>query len=59
MHVSLFQVSREDLHIATTTVNLLLVLDSKLNDQRLPLIAKRIETGRDGVETSILACLET
>lgn len=59
MHGSLIQVSGEDLHIATTAVNLLLMLDSKLNDQSLILVAERLKTGRGGIETSILACLQT
>lgn len=59
MHFSLFQVSGEDLHVATATVDLLLMLDCKLNDQRLPLVAEGIKTGGDGVETGILACLQT
>ena len=59
MHGSLLQVSREDLHIATTAVNLLLVLDCKLDDHRLAFIAKRLKTGRGGIETSVLACLQT
>ena len=59
MHCSLFQIGREDLHVATAAVDLLLVLHSELNDQRLALIAKGLKTDRGGIETSILAGLET
>lgn len=58
MHLSLNQVFRENLHIATTAVDLLLVFDRKLNDQRLALIAERLKTRRGGVETSILTRLQ-
>ena len=58
MHCSLFQISREDLHVATAAVDLLLVLHSELNDQRLALVAERLKTGRGGIETSVLAGLE-
>lgn len=59
MHVGLVQVGREDLHVAPTAVDLLLVLDRELNDQRLPLVAERLEAGRGGVEASVLAGLQT
>lgn len=59
MHVSLIQVTREDLHVATTTINLLLMLDCKLNDQRLALIAERLKAGRGSIEACILARLQT
>lgn len=59
MHFGLLQVRGEDLHVAATTVDLLLMLDCKLNDQRLPLVAERVKAGRDGVEAGILARLQT
>lgn len=59
MHVGLIQVRRKDLYIATTTINLLFMLDCKLNDQWFALIAERVKAGRGGIEASILACLQT
>lgn len=59
MHLSLIQISREDLHVATAAVDLLLVFHGELDDHALAFIAKRIKTGRGGIETSVLACLKS
>ena len=45
MHVALVQVGGEDLDVATSAVDLLLVLDGELDDQGLPLVAEGIEAG--------------
>lgn len=59
MHFGLLQVCWEHLHVATTAVNLLLMLDCELNDQGLALVAEGLKTSRGGIETSILAGLKT
>lgn len=59
MHISLIQVRRENLDVSATTVNLLLMLDRKLNYQGLSLIAERIKTSGGSVKPSVLTCLET
>lgn len=59
MHISLIQIGWENLDIATTAVNLLLMFDSKLNYQALALIAEGFKPSRSGIKTSILACLKT
>lgn len=38
MHVILLEAAVKDLDVATTTVNVLLVLDSELDDKRLLLV---------------------
>lgn len=58
IQLGLFQVSWEDLNIATTTVDLLLMLDRKLNYHGLPLITERLEMGGGSIETCVLACLQ-
>lgn len=59
MHVLLLQLRREEFDIAATTVNFLLVFDGELDDQRLALVAEVSETRRHGVETGVLARLQT
>lgn len=59
MHFALVQVGGEDLDVASSTVNLLLVLDGELDDQCLPLVAEGRKAGRQGVEAGVLAGLET
>lgn len=59
MHISLIQVGWENLDVATATVDLLLMFDSKLNYQGLALIAEWFKTSRRSIKTSILACLKT
>lgn len=58
MHVLLVQAGRKELDIATTAVDVLLVFDSELHHQRLVPVTEGLETGREGVETSILAGLD-
>lgn len=45
MHVALIEVRGEDLDVAAPAVNLLLVLDSELNDQGFSLVAKGLKAG--------------
>lgn len=59
MHVTLVQVGGEDLDVASSTVDLLLVLDGELDDQRLPIVAEWREAGGQGVEPGVLAGLES
>lgn len=59
MHVSLLQCAREELHVATAAVNVLLVLHGKLDDQCFTLVGERVEAGRLGIEVGILAGLQT
>ena len=59
IQVLLIHICREDLNVAPSTVHLLLVFHCVLNDQRLPFVAKRFETCRDGIESAILRGLQT
>ena len=59
MHVTLVQVRGKDLYVSTSTVDLLLMLDSELDDQGLSLIAKGLKTGRQSIKAGILAGLNT
>ena len=59
VQITLVDIRGEDLDVATSTVNLLLMLDSELNDQGLSLIAKGLKAGRRGVEVGVLAGLNT
>jgi len=60
MHALLVKITAEHLNIATTAVNLLLVLYAELDHQRLSLITERlVKLGRDVIEPSILSCLNT
>lgn len=59
MHVLLVQVRREEFDVAAATVDFLLVLDGELDDQRLASVTEVIKTGRHGVETGVLARLQT
>lgn len=59
MHVLLVEAGGEQLDVASATVDALLVLHGELDDQRLALVAEVIETGRQGVETGVLARLKT
>lgn len=59
MHVLLVDVGGEQLNVTTAAVDALLVLHSKLDDERLVLVVEVIEAGRQGVEAGILACLQT
>ena len=45
MHVVLVNIRWEDLDIAASTVDLLLMLDGELDDKRLSLIAKGLKAG--------------
>ena len=47
------------LDIATSTVNLLLVLHCELNDQGLPFIRKGVELRGNGIKFGILGSLES
>lgn len=58
MHVLLVEAGREELDIATTTVNVLLMLHCELHHQCLVPVAERLKAGGDGVEPGILACLD-
>lgn len=59
MHVFLVKVRRKDLDVAASTVNLLLMLDSELDDQGFSLITERLKAGGQGIKVGILAGLET
>lgn len=59
MHVALVEVRGEDLDVAASAVDLLLVLDGELDDQGRSLVAERLKAGRHGVKAGILAGLET
>ena len=58
MHVGLVEVGGEDLDVASPAVYLLLVLHRELDHQGLALVAKGLEAGGHGVETSVLARLD-
>ena len=56
----LVDIFREELGVVVTAVNVLLVLHRELDDEGLALVAEGLgELGRDGVETGILAGVET
>lgn len=59
MHVVLVNIRWEDLDIAASTVDLLLMLDGELDDKRLSLIAKGLKAGWDGIKACILAGPDT
>lgn len=59
MHVTLVEVRGEDLYVAASAVNLLLVLDGVLDDNGLSLVAKRLKSGRQSVKAGVLAGLDT
>ena len=59
VHIFLVKVAVENFDVATTTVNLLFMFYSKLNDQSLALVAELIEFCRDSIEPGILGSLET
>lgn len=59
MHVALVEVRGEDFDVAPSAVDLLLVLDGKLDDQRFSLVAKGLKASRQGIKVGVLACLET
>lgn len=58
VHVALVQVRGEDLDVAASAVDLLLVLDGELDDQGLPLVTEGVKAGRHGVKAGILAGLD-
>jgi hypothetical protein len=49
----------KQLHVAPTAVNILLVLHTELNHQRLLLIRKLVELCRQRVEVSVLGRLDS
>ncbi len=59
MHVLLVERRREELDVATTTVDVLFMFDLQLDNEGLVLVAEWIEFGGDGVEPRILTRLET
>jgi len=60
MHALLVKVTGKDLYIATTAVYFLFMFHTELYNQCLSLIAEwLVKLGRDGVEPSILRCLQT
>lgn len=60
VHILLVKITGEELDVASTTVDLLLVLDSELDYKGLSLIRERlIELGRDTIKPGVLRCLQT
>lgn len=59
VHILLVQLAVEDLQVATTAVDVLLVLNGELDDDRLALVAEGFELLRQGVETGIFAGLQS
>ena len=59
MHVCLGKTAVKQFDIATATVNVLLVLDSKLQDERLVFIAEFSELGGEAIEPGIFRSLNT
>ena len=59
MHVLLVQCGGEDLGIATSAVNVLLMLHCELDNKGLVLVTELVKLGRDTVETGILGSLQT
>merc|ERR1719206_1243817 len=58
VHVSLIKLTVEQLDVSTTTVNVLLVLNSELDDEGFVHIREGLELGREGVKLGILAGLD-
>jgi len=58
VHIGGIEGAVEELGIATTAVNVLLVLDGELQDQRLVLVGEGLELGGGGVELGVLAGLD-
>ena len=58
MHVLGVQAAVEDLGVAAAAVDVLLVLDGELEDQRLVAVGEGLELGREGVELGVLARLD-
>lgn len=59
MQLFLFEAGGEQLDVAPSTVDALLVFDGELDDQSLALVVEVIKAGRRGVEASILAGLKS
>lgn len=59
MHVALVEVRGEDLDVAASAVDLLLMLDGVLDDHGLAFVAKGLKAGRQGIKASVLAGLDT
>ena len=59
MHVSLVQRTVEKLGISTSTIDVLLVFDSKLHHKRFVFIGERFEFGGQTVKSGILAGLDS
>lgn len=59
MHVTLVKLIGEELDVTTSTVYLLLMLDSELDDQGLSLIAKWLKVDWQGIKVGILAGPDT
>lgn len=58
VHVLLVQAGWEKLHVATATVDVLLVFHRELHHQRLVAVAEGLEAGGESVEPSVLAGLD-
>jgi len=59
VHVLGIQAAVEQLGVSATAVDVLLVLNSKLDDDWLILITEGLELSRRGIELGVLACLDT
>lgn len=59
VHVLLIEFAVEHLDITTSAVNVLFVLDSELDNQRLILVAKWLEFIGNGIKSCVLRCLNT
>jgi hypothetical protein len=59
MHFLLVEISWEQLDVASTTVNVLLMFHSELDYQCLVFVADRLKAGGCRVKASILAGLKT
>ena len=59
MHLFRFERTVKDFNVSTATINVLLMLDSKLDNEILIFVAKRRELSAQSIEPSILRCLNT
>lgn len=59
VHLCWLEFAVKDLNVATTAVDVLLMLDGELDDQGLSLIAEGLELARESVEASVFRGLET
>ena len=59
MHIFLIQRAIKYFYISTAAIDILFMLNSKLNNKRFVFIAEWLEFRAQGIESGILRCLDT